>query len=171
MILQRTPGRYTSEERRIVDSVLRDFPALSLCLKRRRDYITAMCSGGGDGGRVQGGEAVPMAERVLLALTSDPEYCELASVVERLNDALYGLSDRVFAVVREMYFRGKPPMLICEEMGVGEKWLRLRRASIYENLSGIIFQLYPMVRRWRQREQKRSEEAIENQSMKYVNCG
>lgn len=169
MLPLRLSGRYTSDERRIVDSVLRDFPALSLCLKRRRDYITAMCSsGGGDNGRVQGGEAIPMAERVLLALTSDSEYCQLASVVERLNDALHGLSERVFIVVREMYFRGKPSILICEELGVGEKWLRLRRVSIYDTLSGIIFQVYPMVRRWRQREQKRSEEAIENENVK---CG
>ncbi len=161
-------GRYTSEERRIVDSVLRDFPSLCLCLQRRREYLTAMCSGGGDGGRVQGGESVPLAERVLLAITSDSEYCQLAAVVERLRDGLNGLSERLFSVVEELYFRGKTPQLLMEELGVGEKWLRIRRSLIYENLAAIIFQIYPMVRRWRQREQQRCEEALQILSVK---CG
>ena len=167
MIL-RSAGRYTSDERRIVDSVLRDFPFLCLCLNRRREYLTAMCSGCGSEGRVQGGESVPLAERVLLAITSDSEYCQLAAVVERLREALSGLSERLFSVVEEIYFRGKPPQMLMEELGVGEKWLRIRRSLIYENLSAIVFQIYPMVRKWRQREQRRCEEALEILS---VNCG
>lgn len=167
-MLLRSRGRYTSEERRIVDSVLRDFPSLCLCLQRRREYLTAMCSGGGDGGRVQGGECIPQAERVLLAITSDSEYCQLAAVVKRLRDGLNALSDRLFSVVEELYFRGKPPQLLMEELGVGEKWLRIRRSMIYENLAETTFQLYPMVRRWRQREQQRCEEALQIFSVK---CG
>lgn len=167
-MLLRSRGRYTSEERRIVDSVLRDFPSLCLCLQRRREYLTAMCSGGWDGGRVQGGECIPQAERVLLAITSDSEYCQLAAVVERLRDGLNGLSERLFTVVEELYFKGKPPQVLIEELGVGDKWLRIRRSMIYDNLAGTIFQLYPMVRRWRQREQYRAEEALQRLS---VNCG
>jgi hypothetical protein len=102
-------NRCSLDDRRIVDSVLRDFPSLCLCLRQRREYLESLArSGGSDCGRIQGGTSIPAQERVLLALTSDVEYCELSAVVEVISGALGDLSESMYAVVDGLFFRTPP---------------------------------------------------------------
>ncbi|NCB16712.1 MAG: hypothetical protein EOM65_11135 [Synergistales bacterium] len=154
-------NRCSLDDRRIVDSVLRDFPSLCLCLRQRREYLESLArSGGSDCGRIQGGTSIPAQERVLLALTSDVEYCELSAVVEVISGALGDLSESMYAVVDGLFFRHLSLQEICEKHNCGEKWIRIRRSLSYDVLSGPVFRVYPVVRRWRHREQARREEAL-----------
>lgn len=148
------------DERRIVDGVLRDFPFICLGMKQRREYLLSTCAPAGDAPRVQGGEASPLAERFLERLVSDVEYCELSAVVEAISDALQDLSASMRSVVEGTYFRGQSTQELCAELHVGEKWIRIRRSLSYDVLSGPVFRVYPVVRRWRSRERMRREEAM-----------
>ena len=153
-------NRCSLDDRRIVDSVLRDFPSLCLCLRQRREYLESLARSGSDCGRIQGGSSVPVQERMLLALTSDVEYCELSAVVEEIGGALADLSESMYAVVDALFFRRLSLQEICEKHNCGEKWIRIRRSLSYDVLSGPVFRVYPVVRRWRSREQARREEAL-----------
>lgn len=97
---------------------------------------------------------------MLLALTSDVEYCELSAVVEVISGALGDLSESMYAVVDGLFFRHLSLQEICEKHNCGEKWIRIRRSLSYDVLSGPVFRVYPVVRRWRSREQARREEAL-----------
>lgn len=158
----RRPGsRLTWDERRIIDGVLRDFPAICLCMRQRREYLESLeHSRGSDAGRIQGGESMPSQERLLVALTSDVEYCELSSIHEILAEGMQDLSDTMYEVVEAVHFRRLSPSEASEQLHKGDRWIRTRRTLIYDVMVNPVFRVYPVVRRWREREQRRREEAI-----------
>lgn len=150
------------EDRRIIDSVLRDYPHICLCLKQRKEYLIAITRADRtmEARSSQGGPPTTEQERVLIAMTSDVEYCELSAIAEVISDALGELSNTMLAIIKRLFFEDKTMAETCQELHCSEKWVRLRRRLSYDVLCVPVFRVYPLIRRWRSRERSRREAAL-----------
>lgn len=89
----------------LCEFVLSRYPLVEADLRTYERYVESLCQGGGaDGGRVSGGVATSIEERVINAKDSDPDIRARRKFLAIVNRGLHQIPERDRQLLRQKYF-------------------------------------------------------------------
>lgn len=142
-----------------VEGILYDYPGICLSLSRRARELEAP-GGGDDVGFVTGGVKTYEQERVFDVKQQDVEYCELLAVVERIGDAFSEGTAQMQEVIRRVFWQCECMEYLAAEMDIPTVTLYKKRYRAIHYMQYSCISVYPVVCRWRNREEERRLEAM-----------
>lgn len=147
------------DDAKIIENILYDYPYICLRLSEKTKELESPF--GPDAiGLVQGGARLPEQERILMGKAGNVEYCELTAITESTHHALQEAPEEIQEVVERLFFQREHISLAALEMGFSERNLWLKRYKAVSYMKSTCLDLYKLVVRWREREEKRRKQAL-----------
>ena len=137
----------------IAEEILGEYPAICKSLKEREEFLE---SGGNpsESERVQGGEKIPVQDRVVHRKRKDEVFQELSLIVETIRTAYNALSPELQDIVDRVFWECESLEEIVSELKDSSINIKVRRLRAVSQMHRACGEVYREVRRWRDREEK-----------------
>lgn len=131
------------DDAKVCEGIMRDFPKIRATL---RMFEQMALSPSADGERVDGGESVPTAQRMV----EDVRIAELSSIVDAVNDAVRRLPGHLQRAVILVYFLGRRFDWAADELNCEHNTVRRWCKQALEIMRPRLVKLYHKVLDWRE---------------------